>query len=291
MTSPATSSRKFSSKSTANSGIGSGVGVGVGDDEDDDLILEREDSAWDVLGERLKRNAAEGRYLDLTSDDPSKDLGTVLSVEDATRAFEAMERPKADPSSMVPNGNASNGTEIAAAAVAAAGDGANVKDTHDDPVLAGLSTLIHDAVDELKKSRERLLQIMSGAAGKDGRRRYSSKRGTLIRMLKSLNQSMKAIQKYVNRHSKIVMGSTVTVERIERMNLLVFKANALITACNDRTPSTNTRRRSSSNGGKRKRNDVVDLTGDDDSKRRSVIKDRRNSPKNFVPASQLGRLS
>lgn len=172
--------------------------------QNDDVILERENSAWDVLEERFQQSAADGRYLDLT-----EDHGTVheLGVSDAVEAFAATDLP-VDPSTIVHTEEPPTEEHRQTPLVT--------------QLLAELGTLINTLVEKLKTIREKLLR----GAVQDKKE------------IMSINRLSKQLQKFVNHNSDAVMESGVAVRRIEGMNLLICKANTLITAYNDRTTTT-----------------------------------------------------
>ena len=66
-------------------------------DGSQDVQLERENSAWDTLGERFFHAASDGRYIDLSNDD---NTGTTLSASRAQEEFAAKPAP-IDPSTIV----------------------------------------------------------------------------------------------------------------------------------------------------------------------------------------------
>lgn len=231
------------------------------DVDTDDVILERENTAWDVLEARFKQNAQDGNYFDLT-DETAGDGGRALSVADAERAVEAMRRSsehadEADASAANDGGSNNDGP---VAAVAAAGEpppaaSSTNNEPRQSPIIRGLNNMIHDTITELQEAREALLAVMQG------KRRPRSLQGLVLSIQRRTNR----MQTYVNRHADEVMESTSIVERLEKMNLLVIKANALINAVNDKffRSTSNSNRRNSrdrdggGNGGSRGGNNEV----------------------------------
>ena len=194
----------------------------------DDVILERENTAWDVLEARFKQNAQDGNYFDLT-DETAGDGGRTLSVADAEQAVEAMRRSEhADGAAALAFNDGSSNSGAPVAAVAAATDlpaaTTSASETRQSPIIRSLNNMIHDTITELQEARQHLLAVMQG------RRRPRSLQGIVLSIQRRTNR----MQTYVNRHADEVMGSTLTVERLQKMNLLVIKANALIDAVNDR---------------------------------------------------------
>ena len=172
-------------------------------DDDDDVVLERENSAWDLLGERFQKAATDGRYVDLSEE---KDGGQ-LDASDAAKSFAGLKKP-VDPSTIVHHSESTSN---------------NNNHTVDDPLLAELGSLVTNLVTKLKATREKLLNPTSNPRPK-----------ALRGQIKQINQLSKRLQKFVNRNSEAVMNSDVAVRRVEAMNLLVCKANILITNYNSR---------------------------------------------------------
>ena len=175
------------------------------DNDDDDVVLERENSAWDLLGERFQKAATDGRYVDLSEE---KDGGQ-LDASDAAKSFAGLKKP-VDPSTIVHHSESTSNNN-------------NNNHTVDDPLLAELGSLVTNLVTKLKATREKLLNPTSNP-------RPNALRG----QIKQINQLSKRLQKFVNRNSEAVMNSDVAVRRVEAMNLLVCKANILITNYNSR---------------------------------------------------------
>ena len=173
------------------------------DNDDDDVVLERENSAWDLLGERFQKAATDGRYVDLSEE---KDGGQ-LDASDAAKSFAGLKKP-VDPSTIVHHSESTSN---------------NNNHTVDDPLLAELGSLVTNLVTKLKATREKLLNPTSNPRPK-----------ALRGQIKQINQLSKRLQKFVNRNSEAVMNSDVAVRRVEAMNLLVCKANILITNYNSR---------------------------------------------------------
>lgn len=91
-------------------------------------------------------------------------------------------------------------------------------------IIRSLNNMIHDTITELQQAREHLLAVMQGK-----RRPRSLQNGVL-----SIQRRTNRMQTYVNRHADEVMESTSTVDRLQKMNLLVIKANTLINAVNNK---------------------------------------------------------
>ena len=220
----------------------------------DDVILERENTAWDVLEARFKQNAREGNYFDLT-DEAAGDGGRALSVADAERAVEAMRRSDAEhadhvdgsaASSAASDGSSNNDGPVAPVAAAAPEPPAATASNNEprqSPIIRSLNKMIHDTITELQEARQHLLAVMQG------QRRPRSLQNRVLSIQRLTNR----MQTYVNRHADEVMGSTSIVERLEKMNLLVIKANALINAVNDKffrsTSNNNRQNRKDGRGG------------------------------------------
>lgn len=164
--------------------------------DDDDVILERENSAWDALEERFKRNAAEGNYIDLTVEG-----GRKISETKAAETFEAIRQ----------SGEASSTVNNAAVAAAVA---AVEPSSDNNAVLNQLGNLIQKTVKDLQNVRGNLMTTMQENKGP----RASAQ---LRNFLASIGRTTHQIQRFVNRN-------------IEKMNLLVMKANTLITAINQK---------------------------------------------------------
>ena len=173
--------------------------------DDDDVVLERENSAWDLLGERFQKAATDGRYVDLSEE---KDGGQ-LDASDAAKSFAGLKKP-VDPSTIVHHSESTSNNN-------------NNNHTVDDPLLAELGSLVTDLVTKLKATREKLLNPTS-----------NPRPAALREQIKQINQLSKRLQKFVNKNSEAVMNSDVAVRRVEAMNLLVCKANILITNYNSR---------------------------------------------------------
>jgi len=172
------------------------------DDDDDDVVLEKENSAWDVMGERFQQAAAEGRYLDLSFTGQQAEKQK-LGVSDAAAAFAALPKP-VDPTTIVQPSLVTNKKQL---------------HHEDDPLLAELGTLVNELVTKLKATRERLLGTHATT--------------NLFQDVTEINHLTGLLQHFVDENSDAVMNSAVAIRRIETMNLLVCKANTLITAYNN----------------------------------------------------------
>ena len=187
-------------------------------------MLERENTAWDVLEARFKQNARDGNYFDLT-DEAAGDGGRALSVADAEEAVEAMRRSDAeyaDEATAISAGNgggSNDGASVAAVAAAAPEPpcATSASEPRQSPIIRGFNNMIHDTITELQEARQHLLAVMQG------QRRPRSLQNRVL----SIQRRTHRMQTYVNRHAD-------EVERLEKMNLLVIKANALINAVNDK---------------------------------------------------------
>lgn len=185
--------------------------------EEDELIIEKENSAWDVLEERFKKNALEGKYLDLTDD--TTNGGRVLSVSDAAAAFSAMKQSSGEISMGATMENLCDGGNSSSELNGDATNGLSGNATY-------LGFLIQLTVSDLKYAREHLVKVMQDEC------RSSD---SLKRLLKIIGRRTRDIQKYVDNNSNFAVELPSAIDKVERMNLLVMKANALITACNEKT--------------------------------------------------------
>lgn len=238
-----------STRTTSASTTLASTAVANADADTDDVILERENTAWDVLEARFKQNAREGNYFDLT-DETAGDGGRALSVADAEQAVEAIRRSEhADgPAASAANDGSSNSGVLVAAVAAAAeppppAATTSTSEPRPSPIIRSLNIMIHDTIAELQQAREHLLAAMQG------KRRPRSLQGLVLSIQRRTNR----MQTFVNRHADDVRESTLTVERLQKMNLLVIKANALIDAvnggCFQNTASNNRRNSRDRDGG------------------------------------------
>ena len=180
--------------------------------EDTDVTIERENSAWDALGERFQAAAAKGRYLDLTADDDGSDSSRKLSVETAKQDFAAA------PAVVNPS-------TIVQPAVTAPMTTATSTGETDDSTLEQLWSLIACTIEALQEARRSLqTKYMTVSLTCD-----------LHSRLKRINDSVDQIQEYVMSHEDEVCDSSLAMRRLEELNLLVHKANVFVTQFNSRT--------------------------------------------------------
>ena len=156
-----------------------------------------------------------------------------LSVADAEQAVEAMRRSDAEQadgssaSAFANEGSSNSDVPVADVAAAAATEPSVATSISEpmprqSPIIRSLNNMIHDTIADLQQAREHLL------AAVQGQRRPRSLQG----LVSSIQRRTNRMQAFVNRHADEVMESAMTVERLEKMNLLVIKANALIDAVN-----------------------------------------------------------
>jgi len=166
-----------------------------------DVEIERENSAWDALGERFEDAASKGRYIDLTD---AQEGGTQLSPSRAQSDFSSKPAP-VDPSSIVQQQHP-------------------LFPMNENSALAPLWNYISNIIGYLRTARESLMRAANGGGGSDAE--------TMIPSLHEINRSMYKIQTFVNKHSPLVADSPRAQQRVEELNLLVYKANVFIQKIN-----------------------------------------------------------
>ena len=160
---PASTAGRRTSGSTTTTADADANAENTADADADDVILERENTAWDVLEARFKQNAREGNYFDLT-DEAAGDGGRALSVADAEEAVEAMRRSDAeyaDEATAISAGNgggSNDGASVAAVAAAAPKPPAatSASEPRQSPIIRGFNNMIHDTITELQEARQHL---------------------------------------------------------------------------------------------------------------------------------------
>ena len=179
--------------------------------DEHDIEIERENSAWDALGERFQDAASNGRYLDLTNDydveEPTHHTQQQLSANQARQDFQAVAAP-VYPSTTVQYAQSQD------------------RNTNScpNPQLQELWDLITGTIDALKETREKL-------SNPD----FSSKleaENSIRSSINGINRSVSDMGRYVKRHGDLVLSYSVAVRRIEELNLLVHKANIFINQFN-----------------------------------------------------------
>ena len=169
-----------------------------------DVEIERENSAWDALGERFEDAASNGRYIDLTTETHGK----MLDASRAQADFSVKQAP-IDPSTIVQQ--------------------QQYLPTNEDPALAPLWEYVSDTLDSLRSARESLCSAANRGKHADSMRLA----------LAGINRNMRRIQRFVNAHSDIVADSCIATKRIEELNLLVHKANVFIEKINQKGNGNN----------------------------------------------------
>ena len=174
----------------------------------EDVSLEDERSAWDALEARFASAAGHGRFVDLSRDD---DRATALTAADAAAAFAqgAGKSPGPNPAAIVPTP-----ADAAAAAAAAAPPAA---------VPVALERAIAHTLVALRAIRERL--------ARDSERGEAEEVGP--REIKALNRATAALSRQLEAwEPEDARAWDRAVEQIEKLNLLVLKANHLIGGLN-----------------------------------------------------------
>lgn len=182
--------------------------------DDDDVVLQKENSAWDSLEERFQQGAANGRYLDLSSDGVQE-----LGVAEAAQSFAAIDVPN-DPSTMVHT-----------SASTSSGAKQQQQEEEPSPLLIELGGHVSRLVEKLKKARETLMMRPPRAATTVNE--ISEDLVDLTTTINEINCMATKLQQFVNQNSDDVSDSAVAIRRIENMNLLIHKANALISGYNN----------------------------------------------------------
>ena len=180
-------------------------------DQDADVSLEHERTAWDAIESRFASAAGRGRFLDLSRDD---EHATTLTAADAAAAYAqgAGKIPPPDPAAVVPT----LADVVAAAAAASAAP----------PPLAmpaALERAISHTLVALRAIRERL--------ARDSERGEAEEVGP--REIKALNRATAALSRQLEAwEPEDARAWDRAVEQIEKLNLLVLKANHLIGGLN-----------------------------------------------------------
>eukprot|EP00956_Cyclotella_meneghiniana_P008584 scaffold11660_cov62-Cyclotella_meneghiniana.AAC.2 len=239
--------------------------------DDDDLVqIEKEYSAWDVLENRFKQNAEKGNYLDLT--DESDGGARVLSVADAEKdCARVRKNEEASQKRMRADyGEDCGSNEVGATAATTVSSSASCQNTldNDDAVTKTISTLVHNTVDDLREARERLQKSMvqckySNSTNKEMKRKrkeeIASSKRLLHELVVSIDKRTRAIQVFVNQNSDAVMTSQLAVEKIEKMNMLITKANALIEAVNQKNTKGSKRSKRTDESGIVKEREIIEI--------------------------------
>jgi hypothetical protein len=141
---------------------------------------------------------SDGRYIDLTD---GKERS--LPPSRAAAEFAATKTP-IDPSTIIQSSAAP-------------------PTTTDDACLSPLWKLVSDAIASLRRIRSELVEEVN----------RNSLAGVARNVeLNNMNQDMIKILQFVKRHSNLVSDSAKAVKRLEELNLLVMKANLLISQIN-----------------------------------------------------------
>lgn len=178
----------------------------------DDIQVEREDSAWDALGERFKDAADAGRCIDLTGD--SGEGAKTVSRDEAASDFASLPTP-VNPSTIVHDALAPSS-----------------RPEDENPELQPLWNILKQVIEALQKAREKVSQALEARNGWGSAK--SARRGRLRSIICDINRKMSVIQQFCNDHPDAVVNSNKAVEKVESMNRLVAKANVFIDNFNSR---------------------------------------------------------
>lgn len=211
------------------------------DERDNDVELQQENSAWDVLGERFTEAAASGRYIDLTEHNNATTGtgGSTLTAAAAQTNFLALRAP-VNPSTIV--------QPVRAAAAAT---------SPQDPALDPLWGMVSTAVKKVTATRTKLVHAASkqrSIMDTTKHLQHSCDYARLLTpMLNDINISMNSIAKFVDANIELVSRSDLALRRVQELNQLTHKANVFVHQLNQGRGISSNRQAGSTGRGRRRR--------------------------------------
>lgn len=224
------------------------------------MEIERENSAWDALGERFETAARKGCYLDLTGEGEA----TELTAQDASAVWEKDQDPEALLKSQAASSNSTQ-PKAAAQEVIEVMDSDDEAEAAAAPQTASRPSVdpLHELWDLMRNALTSLSLARTQLKGMDPR--CSETVRTVDRLI------TQQIQQFIDANATLVLKSQAAIQRIQNINSVVFKANILI---NDFKKRQGTASGSASTSG----------SGAGSSRKRRV--DQSNSPMNPKPSKQ-----
>ena len=189
--------------------------------DDDEVLLEREDSAWDALKQRFVQAAARGAYIDVES-------GDVLSSRDAEISAASEAAISSAINSAIPA--AMTGSERPIAPIP----------------FAPIPSAVHAIATELRAAREQLVALRNtlvtnfASLARLGKRETQSALSALkltLVQVKGVNARISTVQTLVNDNLTLVRADAALLRQIKILNMVATKANILIHDVNRKAPA------------------------------------------------------
>ena len=183
-------------------------------DDDLEVVLEREDSAWDALKQRFVQAAARGAYIDVESGDvlSSRDAEISAASEATAGAVPAVMTGSDRPISPLPFGSREDASP--AGAIAAE--------------LRAARALLVALRNTLVTNFEQLSRLGKGRGGAALRVSAATTLKLTLVQVTGVNARIRAVQTLVNANLPLVRADAALLRQIEILNQIATKANILI---------------------------------------------------------------
>ena len=198
-------------------------------DDDLEVVLEREDSAWDALKQRFVQAAARGAYIDVESGDvlSSRDAEISAASEATAGAVPAVMTGSDRPISPLPFGSREDASP--AGAIAAE--------------LRAARALLVALRNTLVTNFEQLSRLGKGRGGAALRVSAATTLKLTLVQVTGVNARIRAVQTLVNANLPLVRADAALLRQIEILNQIATKANILIHDINAKGAGGGTRSR------------------------------------------------